>query len=358
MNFRRILLSSAALGSAAVFAAACSNSDNVVLTIPTSDSAETGQQTTDAGSTTQPRKDGRYIARCATEAEGDGYAGQTDFTDGSVDFSDYCLQRYYSGVQPAPGAVFVESDSGKSKPQESSTSPTPDAGMQTAQRVPDGSQLLAEGGGNRSTGMGNGNTSGTTGGLGQNPQPTDNFGAANAGSPTHDGTGDQNGNGQVGNQPGNGQDGNGENGNQPGNGQGGTGGTTTEPSTGGTTTEPGNGGTTTQPTTPGQPSENGGEGGTTTTQPTSPSQPITVPTAPITPIYPDTEPPTASPMPTGSADGSPAEEPAQASPSGVGETPAQDITGTEAPETRPAPISSQVPTDPRSSLEALFPNAN
>ena len=52
---------------------------------------------------------GRFIARCATEADG-GTPGMTFFTDGSQNVTDHCLSRYYIGVQPAPGALYVPDD--------------------------------------------------------------------------------------------------------------------------------------------------------------------------------------------------------------------------------------------------------
>ena len=70
MNFRRILLTGAALGSAAALTAACSNSDDVVLTIPTTDSAVTGNDPgQQGGERSHAEDDGRFIARCSTEAD-------------------------------------------------------------------------------------------------------------------------------------------------------------------------------------------------------------------------------------------------------------------------------------------------
>lgn len=296
MNFRRILLTGATLGSAAVFVSACSNANDVVLTIPTTDSVRSGEEAAGPSVSGQPRKDGRFIARCATEADGDGYAGQTSFTDGSSDFTDYCLQRFYSGVQPAPGAIFVESGSGSSTPK--STPQQGDAGSTSAQRAPSGGQLLAEGNTNRTTGL-DGTGPSTGAGVGVTTAPQDNFGAANAGSPNRP-TAD------VGTRPT--QD---EQGGQNGQ-NGGTTTPTTSPSqnggAGGTTTP----GTTPEGTTPGgttpPTSTPGGENPIQTTVPTFPT-PTVVPTYPqeTSPQGGTSPQPTRqAPSTTGSADPGPA----------------------------------------------------
>ncbi|MDV8001341.1 hypothetical protein [Rhodococcus sp. IEGM 1408] len=76
---------------------------------------------------------GRFIARCATEADG-GTPGMTFFTDGSQNVTDHCLSRYYIGVQPDPGALYVaDEDAGTYAPSRGTESVTEDT---TAQWTP------------------------------------------------------------------------------------------------------------------------------------------------------------------------------------------------------------------------------
>lgn len=291
MNFRRILLTGAALGSAAALTAACSNSDDVVLTIPTTDSAVTGNDAGPTGQSGSNREDdGRFIARCSTEADGDGFAGQTFFTDGSSDFSDYCLQRFYSGVQPAPGAVYVPRENREDASREggAGASETPTSGGNSQpQQVPTEGQVLAEGQSNRNQNITDGGagqqitTDGTRTGVGgEQNQATDNFGAANAGSPNR--PGDNNGDNANNNGNGNGN-GNGNTDNQGGN-------------TGGNNAGGGNGGT--RPTTPTSPEQGDGDDDGVTV----PGLPgVTIPAIPTTPETPETTEPSTPSTPTTTA---------------------------------------------------------
>ena len=108
MHFRRVLFLSAAIA----LTTACSKTEPIVLSGPVSDSSVTNSSSAanSPGAESADSGDGRYIARCTTEADGDGTPGQTFFTDGSIGVTDYCLRRYYIGVQPAPGAVYVPDD--------------------------------------------------------------------------------------------------------------------------------------------------------------------------------------------------------------------------------------------------------
>src|SRR5699024_10514359 len=73
---------------------------------------------------------GRFIARCSTEADG-GTPGMTVFTDGSQGITDHCLSRYYIGVQPAPGALYVpDDDSGTYAPTRGSETDTSTSSQQ------------------------------------------------------------------------------------------------------------------------------------------------------------------------------------------------------------------------------------
>lgn len=77
------------------------------------------------GSPAAPGKTGRFIARCATEAEGGGVPGKTVFTDGSEGVTDHCLRRYYTGMQPDPGSVYVPNDeAGNRAPSSATTGPS------------------------------------------------------------------------------------------------------------------------------------------------------------------------------------------------------------------------------------------
>lgn len=107
---------------------------------------------TTASSTTEGQdRPGRFVARCATEADG-GTPGMTIFTDGSQGVTDHCLSRYYIGVQPVPGAVYVpDEDAGTHAPTRESAiadggwtpaQPRTDAGprepLPDADRTPNG----------------------------------------------------------------------------------------------------------------------------------------------------------------------------------------------------------------------------
>ncbi|HHX84651.1 MAG TPA: hypothetical protein GX694_04870 [Actinomycetales bacterium] len=120
----------------ALVAASCAQPEPHVLSeAPGQTSAS---ELTTASSTTegQPRP-GRFIARCATEADG-GTPGMTIFTDGSQGVTDHCLRRYYIGVQPAPGALYVpDEDAGTHAPTRESA--VADGGWTPAQpRTDDG----------------------------------------------------------------------------------------------------------------------------------------------------------------------------------------------------------------------------
>ncbi|WP_182637642.1 hypothetical protein, partial [Dietzia sp. SLG310A2-38A2] len=95
-------------GAIALVAASCAQPDPQVLSeAPRSASAT--ELTSAAEPTERDTQPGRFIARCATEADG-GTPGMTVFTDGTQSVTDHCLSRYYIGVQPAPGALYVADD--------------------------------------------------------------------------------------------------------------------------------------------------------------------------------------------------------------------------------------------------------
>lgn len=99
----------------ALVAASCAQTEPQVLSeSPRSASAtEVSVSTEPTDRASQP---GRFIARCATEADG-GTPGMTFFTDGSQNVTDHCLSRYYIGVQPDPGALYVaDEDAGTYAP--------------------------------------------------------------------------------------------------------------------------------------------------------------------------------------------------------------------------------------------------
>ncbi|WP_216694087.1 hypothetical protein [Dietzia psychralcaliphila] len=120
----RVLL---AAGAIALVAASCAQPEPQVLSeAPRSASAT--ELTSSAEPTERESQPGRFIARCATEADG-GTPGMTFFTDGSQSVTDHCLSRYYIGVQPAPGALYVaDEDAGtwapSRAPQASTTTTT------------------------------------------------------------------------------------------------------------------------------------------------------------------------------------------------------------------------------------------
>lgn len=116
----RVLLSA---GAVALVAASCAQPEPQVLSeAPRSASATEMSLTTEpTGRESQP---GRFIARCATEADG-GTPGMTFFTDGSQNVTDHCLSRYYVGVQPDPGALYVaDEDAGTYAPSRSTQTAT------------------------------------------------------------------------------------------------------------------------------------------------------------------------------------------------------------------------------------------
>lgn len=122
----RMLLSASAI---ALVAASCSQPEPQVLS-----EAPRSTTATDLTSTTEPTsresEPGRFIARCSTEADG-GTPGMTVFTDGSQGVTDHCLSRYYIGVQPAPGALYVpDDDSGTYAPTRGSETDTSTSSQQ------------------------------------------------------------------------------------------------------------------------------------------------------------------------------------------------------------------------------------
>ena len=115
----RVLL---AAGAIALLAASCAQPEPQVLS-EAPRSASSADLTSPSQTTEEEAQPGRFIARCATEADG-GTPGMTFFTDGSQNVTDHCLSRYYIGVQPAPGALYVPNeDAGSFAPtRESATS--------------------------------------------------------------------------------------------------------------------------------------------------------------------------------------------------------------------------------------------
>lgn len=113
----RTLLSASAF---ALVAASCSQPEPHVLS-EAPRSAATTDLTSTATTTERDAEPGRFIARCATEADG-GTPGMTVFTDGTESVTDHCLSRYYIGVQPAPGALYVpDEDTGTYAPSRRTT---------------------------------------------------------------------------------------------------------------------------------------------------------------------------------------------------------------------------------------------
>ncbi|MGN0099887.1 MAG: hypothetical protein ACI39C_03005 [Dietzia sp.] len=98
----RVLLSA---GAFALVAASCAQPEPQVLS-EAPRSASSAALTSPTATTEREEQQGKFIARCATEADG-GTPGMTIFTDGSQNVTDHCLSRYYIGVQPAPGALYV-----------------------------------------------------------------------------------------------------------------------------------------------------------------------------------------------------------------------------------------------------------
>lgn len=113
----RTLISASAI---ALVAASCSQPEPQILS-----EAPLSTTSTDLASATESTardvEQGRFIARCATEADG-GTPGMTVFTDGTQSVTDHCLSRYYIGVQPAPGALYVpDQDTGTYAPSRDTT---------------------------------------------------------------------------------------------------------------------------------------------------------------------------------------------------------------------------------------------
>lgn len=110
----------------ALLAASCSQPEPHVLSEAPRATTATDLTSVTETSEREPEP-GRFIARCATEADG-GTPGMTMFTDGSQAVTDHCLSRYYIGVQPAPGALYVpDEDAGTYAPTretETRTEPT------------------------------------------------------------------------------------------------------------------------------------------------------------------------------------------------------------------------------------------
>lgn len=126
----RVLLSA---GAIALLAASCAQPDPQVLS-EAPRSTSTAELTAPSQTTEEEAQPGRFIARCATEADG-GTPGMTYFTDGSQNVTDHCLSRYYIGVQPAPGALYVpDEDAGSLAPTREST--TSDTSGTTTQWTP------------------------------------------------------------------------------------------------------------------------------------------------------------------------------------------------------------------------------
>ena len=117
----RVLLTA---GAVVLAAASCAQPEPQVLSeAPRSTSADDVASPTET--TEREEEPGRFIARCATEADG-GTPGMTYFTDGSQNVTDHCLSRYYIGVQPAPGALYVPDDqAGSDAPTRGTTTQTP-----------------------------------------------------------------------------------------------------------------------------------------------------------------------------------------------------------------------------------------
>ena len=117
----RVLLSASAI---ALVAASCAQPEPQVLS-EAPRSASSAELTSPTQTTDRESQPGRFIARCATEADG-GTPGMTFFTDGSQNVTDHCLSRYYIGVQPAPGALYVpDTEAGTFAPSPATQTETP-----------------------------------------------------------------------------------------------------------------------------------------------------------------------------------------------------------------------------------------
>src|SRR5699024_8578361 len=76
----------------------------------------------------------------------------TIFTDGSQNVTDHCLSRYYIGVQPAPGALYVPDEEAGTYAPPSETAPVETTGEQWTPAQPrtdngfeDDQELLGDG---------------------------------------------------------------------------------------------------------------------------------------------------------------------------------------------------------------------
>lgn len=118
----RVLLSA---GAIALLATSCAQPEPQVLS-EAPRSVTTAELASPSQTAEEESPSGRFIARCATEADG-GTPGMTYFTDGSQIVTDHCLSRYYIGVQPAPGALYVPDEAAGSlaPPRETAPSGSP-----------------------------------------------------------------------------------------------------------------------------------------------------------------------------------------------------------------------------------------
>lgn len=117
----RLLLTASTI---ALVTASCAQTEPQVLSEASRSDSATAL-TSSAQPTERESQPGRFIARCATEADG-GTPGMTFFTDGSQNVTDHCLSRYYIGVQPAPGALYVaDEDAGTYAPTRPTQSEAP-----------------------------------------------------------------------------------------------------------------------------------------------------------------------------------------------------------------------------------------
>ena len=108
----RLILSA---GAIALVASSCAQPEPQILS-EAQRSASATELTSSSETPEREPQEGRFIARCATEADG-GTPGMTFFTDGTQNVTDHCLSRYYIGVQPAPGALYVaDEDAGTYAP--------------------------------------------------------------------------------------------------------------------------------------------------------------------------------------------------------------------------------------------------
>lgn len=111
-------------GATALVAASCAQPEPQVLSEAPRSASATEVASPTTTTTERDEQPGRFIARCATEADG-GTPGLTIFTDGSQNVTDHCLSRYYIGVQPAPGALYVpDEEAGPYAPSETAPADT------------------------------------------------------------------------------------------------------------------------------------------------------------------------------------------------------------------------------------------